>query len=83
MTVEIYRWVGTALMPSISDLNSVLLKDLNAAFESVTDSKPKPSRYRRSDLRRMEKEKLSASAETLSTNEEISKGIRLINMKKI
>jgi hypothetical protein len=50
-------------MPSLNELNPVLLKDLSSAFEFVPTEKAKPVRYRR-----CEKRKMASSAETLSSN---------------
>jgi cytoskeleton-associated protein 5 len=47
LTVELYRWVGSALMGSLNELKPVQLKDLNSVFEQITSEKPTPLRSRR------------------------------------
>ncbi|KAI8071463.1 armadillo-type protein [Gongronella butleri] len=49
LTTEIYRYVGAALKPSLSDLKPVQLKDLEAAFDQLPDERPVPPRKLRSE----------------------------------
>ncbi|KAI8910955.1 armadillo-type protein [Gorgonomyces haynaldii] len=44
LTVEIYKWVGPALMSSLQDLKPVQLKELNAVFETIAPEKPVATR---------------------------------------
>ena len=49
LTIELYRWIGAALMPSLSDLNPVALKELQEKFDSLPNEKPKATRLLRSE----------------------------------
>ncbi|KAI8967762.1 armadillo-type protein [Mycotypha africana] len=49
LTVELYRWIGPALLPSLSSLKPVQLKDLEKAFESLPKEKPVPERLIRAE----------------------------------
>ncbi|KAJ2084393.1 hypothetical protein H4R24_000023 [Coemansia sp. RSA 988] len=49
LTVELYRWMGQAILPSLQDLSPVLLKELEAQFAAVAnDPPPKQERLLRS-----------------------------------
>ncbi|KAJ2143939.1 hypothetical protein GGH15_000794 [Coemansia sp. RSA 562] len=49
LTVELYRWMGPAIMPSLQDLPPVLLKELETQFSGVAkDPPPKQERLLRS-----------------------------------
>ncbi|KAJ1950813.1 hypothetical protein FBU59_000506, partial [Linderina macrospora] len=49
LAVELYRWIGKALVPSLQDLQPVLLKELEAQFEKIAgEPKPKQTRLLRS-----------------------------------
>ncbi|KAJ1736301.1 hypothetical protein LPJ61_000085 [Coemansia biformis] len=49
LAVELYRWVGQAIVPSLHDLPPVLLKDLESQFAAVAgDPPPKQTRLLRS-----------------------------------
>ncbi|KAJ1725499.1 hypothetical protein LPJ53_000314 [Coemansia erecta] len=49
LAVELYRWMGQAIMPSLQDLPPVLLKDLESQFSTVASgSAPKQQRLLRS-----------------------------------
>ncbi|KAJ2819801.1 hypothetical protein IWW50_005327, partial [Coemansia erecta] len=49
LTVELYRWMGPAIMPSLQDLPPVLLKELETQFSIVAkDPPPKQARLLRS-----------------------------------
>ncbi|KAJ1951787.1 hypothetical protein GGI12_006402, partial [Dipsacomyces acuminosporus] len=49
LAVELYRWLGQALLPSLQDLQPVLLKELETQFAKVaSDPRPKQTRLLRS-----------------------------------
>ncbi|KAJ2801685.1 hypothetical protein H4R20_003580, partial [Coemansia guatemalensis] len=49
LTVELYRWMGQAILPSLQDLPPVLLKELETQFAAVAnDPPPKQERLLRS-----------------------------------
>ncbi|KAJ2163191.1 hypothetical protein GGF46_000121 [Coemansia sp. RSA 552] len=49
LTVELYRWMGQAILPSLQDLPPVLLKDLETQFEAAAkEPRPKQERLLRS-----------------------------------
>ncbi|KAJ3118323.1 Microtubule-associated protein, microtubule dynamics during spindle orientation [Phlyctochytrium bullatum] len=54
LTVEIYRWVGAALMPSIGELKPVQLKDLQELFDSLSGDRPRPERLVRAEQAKRE-----------------------------
>ncbi|KAG0305228.1 Microtubule-associated protein, microtubule dynamics during spindle orientation [Dissophora globulifera] len=45
LTIEIYRWLGKAIVPSLEDLKPVQLKELTEAFEKLPDEKATPLKY--------------------------------------
>jgi cytoskeleton-associated protein 5 len=49
LTVETYRWVGQAMMTSLSDLKPVQLKELEEAFQKLPAEKPTPERLIRAE----------------------------------
>nr|KAJ3421325.1 Microtubule-associated protein, microtubule dynamics during spindle orientation [Polyrhizophydium stewartii] len=49
LALELYRWIGQALMGSLNDLKPVQLKELSALFEQEQGGRPAPKRYRRVD----------------------------------
>lgn len=49
MTTELYRWVGAALSPSLSDLKPVQIKELEEAFGKLPSERPTPERLLRSE----------------------------------
>lgn len=49
MTVELYRWLGPAIQPSLSDLKPVQVKDLEEAFSKLPPGKATPERLLRSE----------------------------------
>ncbi|KAF1797536.1 armadillo-type protein, partial [Mucor lusitanicus] len=49
LTVELYRWIGQPLMPSISTLKPVQIKELEEAFSKLPAEKPTPERLIRSE----------------------------------
>ncbi|KAF9133583.1 Microtubule-associated protein, microtubule dynamics during spindle orientation [Mortierella sp. 14UC] len=53
MTIELYRWLGKAIMPSLEDLKPVQQKELTEAFEKLPDERPTPERYIRSQQAEM------------------------------
>lgn len=44
LTVEMYKWIGAALKPQLASITPVILSELEAEFEKVTD-KVQPTRY--------------------------------------
>jgi hypothetical protein len=48
LTIELYRWIGKAILPSLEDLKPVQLKELTEAFEKLPDEKATPVKYLRS-----------------------------------
>ncbi|KAJ3077075.1 Cytoskeleton associated protein 5 [Podochytrium sp. JEL0797] len=55
LTIEIYKWLGPALLPSLTDLKPVQLKDLNDQFEQLDSSiRPTPLRLVRSEMAKRE-----------------------------
>ncbi|XP_058831204.1 protein mini spindles isoform X3 [Topomyia yanbarensis] len=48
LTIEIYRWIGAAFKSQIASLPAVLLTELEAEFEKVSNSKAVPTRFLRS-----------------------------------
>ncbi|KAJ1668417.1 hypothetical protein EV178_000448 [Coemansia sp. RSA 1646] len=51
LAVELFRWMGQAIMPFLQDLSPVLLKDLEAQFEkAANDPPPRQERMLRSQL---------------------------------
>ncbi|KAJ3121227.1 Cytoskeleton associated protein 5 [Nowakowskiella sp. JEL0407] len=56
LTLELYRWVGMALLNVLSDLKPVQMKELQEKFEALPPSKPKPERYIRSEQIKMQNE---------------------------
>lgn len=53
MTIELYRWLGKAIMPSLEDLKPVQLKELGEAFEKLPAEKPTQLKYLRSQQAEM------------------------------
>ncbi|KAF9924030.1 Microtubule-associated protein, microtubule dynamics during spindle orientation [Linnemannia zychae] len=53
MTIELYRWLGKAIMPSLEDLKPVQQKELTEAFEKLPDERPTQQRYLRSQQAEM------------------------------
>ncbi|KAI8334829.1 armadillo-type protein [Chlamydoabsidia padenii] len=49
LTIEIYRWIGAALTPSLSDLKPVQIKELEEAFGKLPSERPTPERLLRSE----------------------------------
>ncbi|KAJ1952778.1 hypothetical protein EC988_003367, partial [Linderina pennispora] len=45
LAVELYRWIGQALVPSLQDLQPVLLKELETQFAKVA-GEPRPTQKR-------------------------------------
>ncbi|KAJ2758989.1 hypothetical protein IWQ57_006673, partial [Coemansia nantahalensis] len=55
LAVELYRWVGQAIVPSLQDLPPVLLKELEAQFAATAgDPRPKQTRLLRSQQQQEE-----------------------------
>ncbi|KAG0201552.1 Microtubule-associated protein, microtubule dynamics during spindle orientation [Mortierella sp. GBA30] len=53
LTIELYRWLGKAIMPSLEDLKPVQLKELTEAFEKLPDEKPTQLKLLRSQQAEM------------------------------
>ncbi|KAJ2997979.1 Microtubule-associated protein, microtubule dynamics during spindle orientation [Globomyces sp. JEL0801] len=49
LVMEIYRWIGAALMNSLNELKPVQLKELSTQFENLPKETPKRQRYLRSE----------------------------------
>ncbi|ORX54518.1 ARM repeat-containing protein [Hesseltinella vesiculosa] len=49
LTTEIYRYIGSAMMASLSDLKPVQLKELEEAFAKLPSGRPVPPRLLRSE----------------------------------
>ena len=59
MAIEMYRWVGQAIMSQFQGLKPVLMQELEEGFKSVSGDKPRQTRFLRSqqDLKaKMEQE---------------------------
>ncbi|KAJ3104241.1 Microtubule-associated protein, microtubule dynamics during spindle orientation [Phlyctochytrium planicorne] len=54
LAVEMYRWLGAALMPSIGELKPVQLKELNDLFQSLPEERAKAERLIRSEQAKRE-----------------------------
>ena len=50
LTIELFRWLGEAIMPSLSELKPVQLKELKASFADVDRSNVQPERRLRSAI---------------------------------
>ncbi|KAF9937265.1 Microtubule-associated protein, microtubule dynamics during spindle orientation [Mortierella alpina] len=53
LTIELYRWLGKAIMPSLEELKPVQLKELTEAFEKLPDEKPTQLKYLKSQQTEM------------------------------
>lgn len=53
LTIELYRWLGKAINPTLEDLKPVQQKELAEAFEKLPDEKPSPLKYLRSQQAEM------------------------------
>ncbi|KGQ99777.1 hypothetical protein MG5_06260 [Candida albicans P57072] len=66
LTIELYRWMGDALINALfSDLKPVQQKDLTAAFEKEKGTSPQQKRYtkkQREEIERREQEAAAAAA---------------------
>ncbi|KAJ3195247.1 Microtubule-associated protein, microtubule dynamics during spindle orientation, partial [Dinochytrium kinnereticum] len=54
LAVEMYRWLGEAMRPSIGELKPVQLKDLNELFDSLSGGRPQPERLIRAEQAKRE-----------------------------
>ncbi|KAJ3392260.1 Cytoskeleton associated protein 5 [Entophlyctis sp. JEL0112] len=54
LAIELYKWLGPAILPSLNDLKPVQLKDLNDQFELLGPEapRPKPERLVRAEMER-------------------------------
>uniref|UniRef100_A0A665WD42 Cytoskeleton associated protein 5 n=1 Tax=Echeneis naucrates TaxID=173247 RepID=A0A665WD42_ECHNA len=67
LAVEIYRWIRDALRPSLQNINSVQLKELEEEWVKLPSSPPKQTRFLRSqqDLRaKFEQQQAQGAAES-------------------
>ncbi|KAI8099122.1 armadillo-type protein [Halteromyces radiatus] len=69
LTTEIYRWIGAALTPSLSDLKPVQIKELEEAFAKLPSEKPTPERLLRSEQQKLA-ETEAMDVETGDTNQD-------------
>ncbi|KAG0261640.1 Microtubule-associated protein, microtubule dynamics during spindle orientation [Mortierella polycephala] len=53
LTIELYRWLKKAIMPSLEDLKPVQQKELGEAFDKLPDERPTPLKYLRSQQAEM------------------------------
>ncbi|KAJ3412335.1 Microtubule-associated protein, microtubule dynamics during spindle orientation [Chytridiales sp. JEL 0842] len=54
LAVELYRWLGPALTPSLNELKPVQLKELNEMFESLPPGRAAAERFVRSEQAKRE-----------------------------
>ncbi|KAI9347159.1 hypothetical protein DFJ73DRAFT_836828 [Zopfochytrium polystomum] len=54
LTVQLYRWLGSALLPSLQDLKPVQLKELSDLFESLPPERAVPERLVRADQEKVQ-----------------------------
>ncbi|KAI9333804.1 armadillo-type protein [Obelidium mucronatum] len=71
LAIELYKWLGPAILPSLSDLKPVQLKDLNEQFEKCGSSgiKAAPERIVRSEMEKRQAVGYVAPEETASPTE--------------
>ncbi|RIA95528.1 armadillo-type protein [Glomus cerebriforme] len=50
LVIELYKWLGKAIDPHLSELKPVQVKELNEAFEKLPQEKPKQERLLRSQI---------------------------------
>ncbi|KAI8616669.1 armadillo-type protein [Chytriomyces sp. MP71] len=50
LAIEMYKWLGPAILPSLNDLKPVQLKDLNDQFETLGNVRSTPERLVRSEM---------------------------------
>ncbi|KAJ3398578.1 Microtubule-associated protein, microtubule dynamics during spindle orientation [Chytriomyces hyalinus] len=55
LATELYRWLGPAILPSLSDLKPVQLKELNEHFEQIGTVRAVPERLVRSEMEKRAK----------------------------
>ncbi|XP_071809133.1 cytoskeleton-associated protein 5-A-like isoform X2 [Asterias amurensis] len=64
LAVELYRWIGNALKPSLSNIKPVQMKELEEEFEKLPGKPPKQTRFLKSQ------QDLKAAAEAKGDDEE-------------
>lgn len=71
LAVEIYRWIGPALKPQLTNLKPVQITELEAEFEKLPSGKPQQTRFLRSqqDLKAKMLERAAAGAEEASADD--------------
>ncbi|RUS89220.1 hypothetical protein EGW08_003030 [Elysia chlorotica] len=64
LVIEIYRWIGAALKPQMTNFQPIQVQELEAEFEKMPNEKPQQSRFMRSqqDLKAKMEEKAAAAA---------------------
>ncbi|GFR88017.1 cytoskeleton-associated protein [Elysia marginata] len=65
LVIEIYRWIGAALKPQMTNFQPIQVQELEAEFEKLPSEKPQQSRFMRSqqDLKAKMEEKAAAGAD--------------------
>ncbi|KAF9584426.1 Microtubule-associated protein, microtubule dynamics during spindle orientation [Lunasporangiospora selenospora] len=53
LTIELYRWIGKAIVPSLEELKPVQVKELTEAFEKLPAERPTQLKYLRSQQAEM------------------------------
>ncbi|KAL3842600.1 hypothetical protein ACJMK2_020593 [Sinanodonta woodiana] len=48
LVIEIYRWIGAALKPQMSNFNPIQVQEFEAEFEKMPNKKPQQTRFLRS-----------------------------------
>ncbi|XP_029378491.1 cytoskeleton-associated protein 5 isoform X2 [Echeneis naucrates] len=80
LAVEIYRWIRDALRPSLQNINSVQLKELEEEWVKLPSSPPKQTRFLRSqqDLRaKFEQQQAQGAAE--SDGEDVAETVAAVD----
>lgn len=62
LVIEMYRWAGAALKPTVDTLRPAQIKDLNAAFEQLPKTKAAPEKRLRCEQAQEEEEETSGRA---------------------
>lgn len=64
LVIELYRWIGAALKPQMSNFKPIQVQEFEEEFEKITGGKPTQSRFMRSqqDLKAKMEEQAAAAA---------------------
>ncbi|XP_076471814.1 cytoskeleton-associated protein 5-like isoform X2 [Babylonia areolata] len=64
LVIELYRWIGAALKPQMSNFKPIQVQEFEEEFEKITGGKPTQSRFMRSqqDLKAKIEEQAAAAA---------------------